>query len=57
MKNVLFATLFAAAPLLAFSQNNRIANPGKPQAAAVDYLLELDGIKGESKDARCKECI
>lgn len=57
MKHVLFATLFAAAPLLVFSQNNRIAKPGKPQAAAVDYFLKLDGIDGESTDAKCRECI
>lgn len=57
MKNVLFATLFAAAPLLAFSQNNRVAGPNKPQAAHVDYFLKIDGIDGESTDDRCKECI
>lgn len=57
MKNVLFAILLAAAPLLAFSQNNRVAGPKKPQAAAVDYFLKLDGIDGESTDAKCRGCI
>ncbi len=57
MKNVLLVALFAATPLLAFSQNNRVAGPNKPQAAHVDYLLELDGIKGESTDGKCKGCI
>jgi len=57
MKNVLFAILFAAAPLLVFSQNNRIAGPNKPQAAHVDYFLKLEGIDGESTDATCRECI
>ena len=57
MKHVLFAILLAVAPLLAFSQNNRIAKPGKPQAAAVDYFLKIDGVDGESTDAKCRECI
>ncbi|MEQ1743807.1 MAG: type VI secretion system tube protein Hcp [Saprospiraceae bacterium] len=57
MKNVLIATLFAAAPLLAFSQNKPIANPNKPQAAHVDYFLKIDGIDGESSDPKCRGCI
>jgi len=57
MKNVLFATLFAAAPLLVFAQNNRLTGPGKPQAAHVDYFLKLDGIDGESTADKCKGCI
>ncbi|MBL7794949.1 MAG: type VI secretion system tube protein Hcp [Saprospiraceae bacterium] len=57
MKHVLFATLFAAAPLLVFSQTNRVAGPNKPQAAHVDYFLKIDGVDGESTDAKCRECI
>lgn len=57
MKNVLFAMLLAAAPLLAFSQNNRVAAPNKPQAAHVDYFLKIDGVDGESTDAKCRGCI
>ncbi|MFN0015415.1 MAG: type VI secretion system tube protein Hcp [Saprospiraceae bacterium] len=57
MKNVLIAALFAATPLLAFSQNNRVAGPNKPQAAHVGYFLKLDGIDGESSDAKCRGCI
>lgn len=57
MKNVVLTILLAAAPLFAFSQNNRIANPNKPQAAHVDYYLKLDGIDGESTDAKCRGCI
>lgn len=48
---------FVAFSYVAQAQNNRVAGPNKPQAAAVDYLLELDGIKGESKSPDCRGCI
>lgn len=47
---------FVAFSYVAQAQNNRIAGPNKPQAAAVDYFLKLDGIDGEADGKDCRKC-
>jgi type VI secretion system secreted protein Hcp len=56
MKNVLIAAFmaFVAAPFA--TQAQKIAGPTKPQTAAVDYFLKIEGVDGESDGKDCRKC-
>lgn len=57
MKNFLFVLVLAFAAFAPVAQaQTRLAGSNKPQPAAVDYFLKIDGIDGESADGPCRNC-
>ncbi|MBK9335409.1 MAG: type VI secretion system tube protein Hcp [Lewinellaceae bacterium] len=56
MKNVLIAAFMAFVAIPFAAQAQKIAGPTKPQTAAVDYFLKIEGVDGESDGKDCRKC-